>query len=442
MTSRVDYAELFRLCFPLATHPRIHVGGATYDVFTNYVYVPKLPHPSESLYTFFHEYAHAQLNNGVLGMTCLTVFNLLSFFVESVVYDSFHTTLATLAAGPPSHRRLHRALVTGRAEEVDAWTDPILREVFFGTAAGIALHEDWTRTSAQEARSVMAKLAGRCRAIRDQWVSVQEGLATFAQIQWARSTAEDARDMLAQCYSHLFDGDTESADMVHVRKELTEYAEEDHRALMRGVGEHAVVEGYAACVEIALRSGDERVPWAASFAASHFPYAHCDFLDMKDAEFADWLRGSFDFRGRMRHAVDTTDNLLALWGLDDADAAMNCYLNSFPLQQGIRRLPRAGSCFGDWEREYLWNANTMQPILGHRRVAREDGEWSSENKEHNFKHAARFLPPTILSTGEIRSSSPESTIFCKRMFVLKYELERTMRLDGLAERVAALRERA
>lgn len=409
-----------------------------YDLLGNFLFVPFPALSPGHIFEYVHELAHAQLGNGVLGMTLQTLGECLAY-AEKELIPYFQTALGEIRSLPNVGSELYRDLLLfGEPRRGLEAFPPKARSLVIGsvTKSYRALKTD---PRFDLFSSGFSRMHIRVMQIIIAWERLQEGIAVVSSLELATShNLNDDDSWEAEAVRRLTTLWTETPKPDWPRR-LADVARLEQERWDSGRRcDPKYLEGYRLCRETSKIGGFQGV-WIAALAASHFPYHACDLLDADKKTFDGWLlSGPLDFEARLRRIVEEKVALQNASHLVQTSNALSNELKTELLKianGGCETPPISKKAvrFWSWQRDHLWNSRTMGNL-----IKANDGTFGKEydvlmaelddDRRNDFAIPTKWEPPIIVVDQRIFANSESEKSRAKRRFVQAYEVGRTAKL--------------
>jgi len=418
---KVEEDEAHFLSYWLATVRRRLEPGFRYQPFLNYVHWSDTPSLSSALYNYFHEYSHAQLNNGVLGLT-LNTLQKIPAHLEKLLFPVLSGILKAADTSGEQGQRLYRDLFVF-GHPLQGWLSSDEARSLIGLQRLNEFHATLHLDPMSHHRRVFRELNYRRRLMYSEWEELHEAFATFNGIMIAVSDEDWYRDIRKTTIVRFAPGFSEKGREA-LEQELKCLAEERANEYLRVKNPKSIyARGYQAMLPIFNAHEHPAAVHVAALVASHFPYHCCNLLDMPEQEFEQWTVGGGALSPKARFKLIANEpnclspamNALRTRGTL-SETEMRPLLEM--LLSGITYVPLPGEdskLFGAWERRYLWDSKLFTGVLGTTATQHfgADGMRLSqrfdEDKSWDFRHGECWNPPIIFPDGRIKGQNPEAT---------------------------------
>lgn len=416
-----SYFTAFRLLNP--------DNGIRYHPFINFIFTPAPELNEECLFDFFHEFAHAQLQNGVLGLT-LQLLHKLPAPIEKLLFGEIWERMSALQLAGDMQKRLFKELflfgaprTIDMAEVQSAIGDSSVREFYF-LLTGAAFRDRW---------SVFELIGARRKALHTRWKILHEGFATAMSIEIARGETEFGCEIRQRLTTSLFPeaGANDHQALFSAVAKLADSVR--HRKVSVTTPHSSYTKGFRMIERLRLEHRSAFVAMVAVLAASHFSYPSFPILDVSTPVFDSWLSGALNPLQRLAHLIENP-HLLKPFGSseltpEELPSLMVNLIRSFP-----NYAPQSGMTFGEWAVTHLWGSPLYSsvfdtPPLQCAKSSLDDYQrLFSEDRSEVFVHGEFFIPTLLLPDGTVRQDDIEVRRGFFGNFVDFYEIERTSRL--------------
>lgn len=416
-----SYFTAFRLYNP--------ESGARYHPFVNFIFAPHPTPNGDYLFDFLHEFAHAQLQNGVLGLT-LQLLHKLPAPIEKTLFSSLRERMVSLRFGARDQELLFK--------ELFLFGDP--RSICSSRISSIL-----SDTQIRELRDLLGSHAFRTRwhvfdlinerrkALHRRWKILHEGFATFVSIEIACGEDEFSNEIRARVTDNLFPGmkDETKRDLFCKVADLARLVR--RRKLSVKTAHSSYTKGFQLIERLREMHSSTFVAMVAVLAASHFSYPSFPILDAPKGVFDSWLSGVLNPLNRMTYLFENPDLLKPFADPKLTPEAlpvlMTGLIHSFP---DFSCVP--STAFGEWAVNNLWGSALYakafdEPPLATARVALQNYQGLFvENRSEIFSHGEIFFPTLLFADGTVTQEDKNLRWAFFSNFVDFYEVERSSRL--------------
>ncbi|MBL9168592.1 MAG: hypothetical protein JNN07_12685 [Verrucomicrobiales bacterium] len=381
------------------------------------------------MFDFLHEFAHAQLQNGVLGLT-LQLLHKLPAPIEKMLFQELRQAMLSWRNGSPEQKRLFRELfLFGEPREgTDLQTQMALSDGLIHDVREL-LNQNPFRTRWQ----VFELINERRTRLHNRWKILHEGFATFVSVEVACGESEFSHEIRERVVERLIPGMSEEA-RGQMFREVREVAQRTSRRRLSVRNPHSsYTKGFQLIERLREAHRSPFVAMVAVVAASHFAYPAFSILDVSRDVFDSWVSDALNPLKRLTYLIENP-NLLRPF----SDPSLTTEALPVLMTQLLRRFPDfpqvQGMPFGTWAVDHLWGSATFsrafdQPPLATAHVALEKyQQLFCDDRSEIFSHGEVFFPTLLFADGTVVQNDENLRRAFLSNFIDFYEVERTSRL--------------
>lgn len=404
-------------------------SGVRYHPFVNFIFSPTPVPNEECFFDFLHEFAHAQLQNGVLGLTLQTLHKLPAK-IEKSIFSCLWERMVSWRLGGRDQETLFK--------EMFVFGEP--RSISGSQISSILLNSqirelrDLLRSHAFRTRwHVFDLINERRKALHSRWKILHEGFATFLSIEIGCGEEEFSYETRERVAKSLFPAikDETKRELFCKVGDIARLVR--RRKLSVKTPHSSYTRGFQTIERLRELHRSTFVAMVAVLAASHFSYPSFPILDAPKEVFDSWLSGPLNPLNRLTYLSENPELLRPFADPDLTPEALPSLM--IGLIRGFPDFsPVTSTTFGEWSVKHLWGSSLYArafdepPLTPARSVLQNYQESFAENRSEIFTHGEMFLPTLLLADGTVIQDDENVRRAFFSNFVDFYEIERTSRL--------------